>query len=242
MKFFTGREEYINNPYLMIKIQDYIKIRNKNSRFFSRYKEIFIDPGVYELKCSDSYSWEKKINVLEFLNSLPESHYFAADYPCDMNLMYTNRFLDKSWSNACKYCWHPQYIVTVQSQFNDYWWFKQWFDKYNKLNITSGIMGLGNLCTIHHLTEFIKHSLDYAFSHCKHPRIHIYGLGKRIIPYAYKLSKRFKIKLSIDSTKWTRAVNKELKQRYGISCNKENIGTYFKTYIHEIKKGGIKID
>jgi hypothetical protein len=237
MKFFTGRPEYIDNPYLLIKIGDYLKIND-----FTRWEEVFIDPGVYELIKSDKYSWEDTLDIREFLDSLPKNHYFAADYPCDMNLQYTDRFLDKSWNNAIRYCNHPQYIVTVQSQFNNYWWFVQWFDKYNKLNIESGILGLGNSCRIHQLTEFIKHSLDYAFKHCNHPRIHIYGLAMKIIPYAYNLAKRFNIKLSMDSTKWTRPITKELKQECGISCNKENIKKYFETYLQELKRRGIKVN
>ena len=137
-----------------------------------------------------------------------------------------------SWENAIKYCNHPQYIVTVQSKFNDYWSFKNWFDKYNELPIASGIMGLGNICRIHQLTEFMKHSLDYAFKHCNHPRIHIYGLGLKVIPYAYKLSRKFDIELSFDNNKWTR----DPIQSGKASCNMDNIQEYFDKYKKIIKE------
>ncbi|MFX1481204.1 MAG: hypothetical protein ACFFCI_24245, partial [Promethearchaeota archaeon] len=230
-------------PYLLIKVQDYLKLRAKKPKFFMKYKEVFIDPGVYELVKSDKYSWEGILDIREFLDSLPPNHYFAADYPCDMNLKFTARFLDKSWTNALKYCWHPHYIVTVQSQFNDYWHFTQWFDRYNNLNIVSGILALGNLFGINFLTEFMKHALDYAFSHCNHPRIHVYGLGKNNILHAYKLAKHFKIKLSIDSTKWTRMTcANDLRYTEGLSCSSKNRQKYFDVYLESLESIGIELE
>ncbi|MFX0132076.1 MAG: hypothetical protein ACFFDN_00390 [Candidatus Hodarchaeota archaeon] len=237
MKFFTDKS--VENDYLLIKIQDYLKMDD-----FSRWKEVIIDPGVYELtKGVIEYSWEKEVNILDFLKSLPANHYFSCDYPCDMYLPHTNRFIARSWERASQYCWHPQYITTVQSKFMDYWSFKEWFDKYNKLNI-QGFMGLGNMCRIFHLTEFVKHALDYAFSHCKSNRVHIFGLALNNIPYANKLAKRFNIELSMDSTKWTRAVNTDLKQYYKtIGCRtKKERQEFFNWYIVELKKRGVKIE
>lgn len=201
----------------------------------------------YNIKCHmhnmvNSKEKEGKIDIPSFLDGLPENHYFSFDYPCDMNPKYQDRFLDKTWYNANKYCNHPNYIVTAQYQFNNYWCFTHWFDKYNQLPIKSGIMGLGNLCRIMHLTEFMKHALGYAFKHCNHPRIHIYGLALRIIPYAFKLAKRFNIELSVDSTKWTRPVTNELKEQCrAVSCKAENRQLYFDTYIEELKKRGVTI-
>ena len=90
MKFFT--DSSVVNEYLLIKLSDYKK---KAPEFFKEYKEVFIDPGVYELTKSTTYSWEKDTDILEFLNSLPENHYFSADYPSDMNLKYSGIFMDK---------------------------------------------------------------------------------------------------------------------------------------------------
>jgi len=196
MKFFTDKT--VVNDYLLIKIKDYIKMKD-----FSKWKEVFIDPGVYDLTKSDKFKWEGKINIKEFLVSLPDNHYFSFDYPCDMNLQYTDLFLQKSWENALKYNTYTNYIVTVQFKFRNYWNFVEWFDRYNRLHVFSRILGLGNMCRFRTLNNFLKHSLDYAFSRCRHPRIHIYGLCLKAIPYAYNLSKRYNIELSIDSTKWT---------------------------------------
>jgi len=237
MKFFTDKT--VENDYLLIKIQDYIKMND-----FSKWKEILIDPGVYELTKSKKYSWEDSLDIKEFLESLPKNHYFSADYPSDMNPKFTKLFLKKSWNNAIKYHTHPQYLCTVQFKFNNYWNFREWFDKYNNLEIVSGYLGLGNLCRIHYKTEFMKHTLDYAFSHCKYPRIHIYGLAFRNIKYAYRLAKRFNIKLSIDSTKWTRAGDKKLKDKFKtIGCrNQEERQIFFNYYLNKIQKKGIKIE
>lgn len=229
MKFFTDKT--VVNDYLLVKIVDYIKMKD-----FSRWKEVLIDPGVYDLTKSNKFKWEEKINIDEFLDSLPDNHYFSWDYPCDMNLRYQELFLEKSWFNAIKYCPNNRYICTVQSRYNDYWDFAEWFDKYNILDIKSGIMGLGNMCRFRVLNEYLKHALGYAFSRCRHPRIHIYGLCLQAIPYANKLSKMFEIELSIDSTKWTRACTTKLKNKYKVTCTTSNRQEYFDEYKKRIEE------
>ena len=230
MKFFTDKT--VVNDYLLVKIVDYIKMKD-----FSRWKEIFIDPGVWQLTKSDKFKWEGKINIKEFLDSLPDNHYFSFDYPCDMNEIYTELFLYKSWINAILYCSEKQYIVTVQSKFNNYWNFMEQFDMYNNLDIKSGILGLGNMCRFRSLNQYLKHALDYAFYRCRHSRIHIYGLCLKAIPYAYKLSKRYGIELSTDSTKWTRACSVDLKNKYELfNCNKDNRQEFFDEYKKKLDK------
>jgi len=236
MKFFTDKT--VENDFLLIKYYDYIK---KNVDW-NQWKEVFIDPGVWELKKQQSYSWEKDINIIDFINSLPKNHYFSVDYPCNMNVKYTNHFIQKSWDNALKYHNYPNYIVTVQSKFNNYRSFMDWFDKYNKLNIKSGIMGLGNLCRIQGLTKFMKYSLMYAFLHCNHPRIHIYGLTIRVIPFASRLANKFNIELSIDSTNWTRACSVKLKEKYNINCTTKTRQIFFNEYLKLIESKGIVLE
>lgn len=238
MKFFTDKT--VINDYLLIKIKDYWKLQRKGNDF-SRWKEVFIDPGVYELTKALEYSWVNKMsyNMMgQWIKNLPNNHYFSWDYPGDMNVPHQDYFMDKSWQNAKEYCKYPQYVITVQSKFKDYEDFVKWFDKYNKLEIKSGIVGLGNMCRFRNLNDYLKNALDYAFSKCKHPRIHIYGLCLRAIPYAVALSKRYNVKLSIDSTKWTRAVNKKLKDKYNgrVCCRKENRQEFFDEYKKRIKE------
>ena len=237
MRFFTDKT--VENEYLMIKIEDYLKLEDK-----SKWDEILIDPHVNELKKSDKYSWEGKIDIYQFLDSLPNNHYFSWDYPSDMNLKYQDLFLEKTWNNALKFHKHSQYIVTVQAKFRHYWDFVEWFDKYNTLEIKSGILALGNQGGYRTLTNYLKHIYDYTFSHCKHPRIHIYGLCLKAIPYAYKLSKRFNVELSVDSTNWTRACNKKLKEKYNnrVSCRSNNRQEFFNKYLKTIRKKGVKLE
>ena len=227
MKFFTDKT--VINKYLLVKITDYLKMKD-----FAVWDEIFIDPCVYELTLSNEYSWIDKINIENFLKSLPARHFFSLDYPCDMNVKYTKLFLKKSWNNAIKYCKYPQYIVTVQSKFHDYMSFVKWFDKYNELEIKSGIMGLGNFCRIKYFDNFIDYALRYAFKKCKHPKIHVYGLALDNIPFAVDLARRNQIELSIDSTKWTQG-DEELKKKYGyISCRAHNRQEYLDHYKQKI--------
>ena len=103
-------------------------------------------------------------------------------------------------------------------------------------------MGLGNICRIFYLTDYIQASLHYAFKYCKHPRIHVYGLALRIIPYTCKLSKKYNVELSMDSTKWTRAVTNDFKLQNGAACRSHNRQLYFKEYLKVIESRGINLE
>ncbi len=235
MLFFTDKT--VENKYLLIKLKDYLKLKNKQ-----KWDIILIDPHVYELTKGKDFSWEGKINIQEFLDSLPNNHYFSWDYPSDMNIKYTNHFINKTWSNSLLYHSHPQYICTVQFKDGDYRSFTKWFDKYNNLDISSGILGIGNMCRFRSLNSFLRNALDYSFIRCKHPWIHIYGLCLKAIPYAYRLARLNGIELSTDSTKWTRVVNKELRKQMGEGhrgCSSNERQLFFDEYLKEIKKKGV---
>ena len=228
MTFFTDKS--VINDYLLIKIEDYLKLKD-----YSRWKEIFIDPGVYELTKEPEYSWfQNNKQVVDFLNSLLPNHYFSLDYPCDMNPKYTEEFLNKTWYHAQLHYNHPNYIITAQYKFNNYPSFVEWFDKYNALKIKSGIMELGNICRILQKTQYIKHVFPYAFKNCTHPRIHIYGLAFKNIKLAHDLANHYGIELSFDSTKWTRACTVELKKKYGVNCNGKNRQEFFDEYLKKV--------
>lgn len=227
-KFFTDRT--VKNDYLLIKIKDYLRIRD-----LSKWKEVFIDPSVYELIDSDTYSFEKDIDILTFLNTLPDNHYFTCDYPSDMNLKYQDLFIEKSWNNAVKYYTHKQFITTVQYKHNDFWNFVDWFDKYNSLNIKSEILGLGNLCRFKNLTEYLENVIDYAISNTRHKRLHIYGLCIKAIPLSVKLANRYNIELSVDSVKWSKACTVKLRKNYGVNSKGNTRQLFFDTYMKLIK-------
>jgi len=235
MKFFTDRT--VVNDYLLIKIVDYWKLKYKNEETFERWKEVFIEPGVYDLTKDCEYSWVTKMSynfMGQWIKNLPANHYFSWDYPCDMNPQFTDYFLRKSWENALEYSKYPQYIVTVQSKFHDYMSFVEWFDKYNALDIKSGILGLGNICRLFYRDQYIKNTLLYAFKKCRHQKIHIYGLTLRLISYANSLAKKYGIELSIDSTKWIHACNNELSAEFVEDLKVGDLPESFLNYIKNL--------
>lgn len=202
MKFFT--DHTVKNDYLLITIKNYLRFREKEFNF-DKYKEVFIDPGVYELtKGRESYSWEKKVNIHKFLESLPENHYFSFDYPADMYPPNQELFLRKSFENAEKYQNYKQFIITVQFRLGSWLDYIVWLNRYSRLN-SRGILGIGNMCRMLYLTKFVKNVINYTFKNVKNKRIHIYGLGLRSLPYAIRKAKRYNKELSFDSTKWKRA-------------------------------------
>lgn len=208
-----------------------------------KWKEILVDPGVFDLKKDYKFKWEGNINIRDFLDSLPDNHFFSCDLPSDMNLKYKKYFLEKSWQYSKAYCYHPQFIVTVQFYHNDYWSFKENFDKYNNLNIKSGFLGIGNYCKQHFYNDFTKHSLPYIFKNSKWPRLHIYGLSMRLIPIAYKFAKKCNIELSIDSTKWTRPINEYIRTLWsGQWFTHKYRQEFFDEYLKEIEKKGVILE
>jgi len=195
MKFFTdGSVAFMKWPWWLTNMRKY------KGKVPNYVKEALVDPCVSDLLTSNEYHWVGDINIVEFLNSLPENHFFSFDYPSDMNPKYEDLFLMKSWDNACRYNWHPQYITTVQGKFGQAWNYIEQFHKYNALE--PDFLGLGNLCKHRSCNDFIKHTIGYIFKYSYAKRIHIYGLCKDAIPYCYKLAKKFKIDFSIDQEIW----------------------------------------
>lgn len=235
MKFFTDRS--VVNDYLLIKLPQYSGLKDKD-----RWKEILVDPGVYDLTKGPTFKWEDKIDVDEFLETLPANHYFSWDYPPDMNLDHTEHFLERTWENALKYHAHPQYIVTVQCRFQDFPDFKKRFDQYNALDIESEFLGIGNMCRYPRMNLYLKNVLLYAFKNLKHPRLHIYGLCLSALPTAFELAEKYDIDFSTDSTKWTRAVTNELKYKYGLNAKRDTRQIFFDAYLERIKEKGIELN
>ncbi len=220
MRFFTDQKWWV---YLLINIKKYPKMRS-----YQRYNEIIIDPGVYDLKDNDKYSWEGKIDIDKFLEKLPENHFFSFDYPSDMNLKFEDLFIKKSWKNALKYSHYSQYITTVQGKFGNINNYIKWFERYNELD--SDFMGLGNMCQHRTLNRFLKDVLSYIFKNCNSKRIHIYGLCKKAIPYADKLAKKYKKLLSVDQEKW---------QYYKVSSLRSKDLNY---YLNDLIKKEVEIE
>jgi hypothetical protein len=222
MKFFTDSSvRYLKWPYEITDIQKYLKMKVPNY-----IKELLIDPGISDLLNSNEYSWVGNINISEFLSKLPKNHYFSFDYPSIINKNCENLFLEKSWKNAKNYCYHPQYIVTVQGKFNNYYNYIEWFHKYNSLE--PDFMGVGNILKHRTWNSFLKHTIPYILKNSYANRIHFYGLCKDAIPKIYKLGKKYNKQISLDQQKW---------QYYNSSIKRPQI---FKEYLIDLVDSGVK--
>lgn len=257
MDYYT--DDSVNHPYILVNFKKYLNNKKQNINWdyieviSKKYNNCILDAGVWELKKQDHYSWEKWLDIQDLLDSLPENCLFAGDYPCDMNIKFTNLFLKKSWNNAKKYCGHKNYLTTVQSKFKDFDSFVFWFKRYNNLSIENGVMGIGNLCRIRKYISFLQKTINYAFKNYNHKQLHFFGLclqgitgirkykGEyfypqcKISPSLEQYEQKFNIKSSVDGTNWTRAVNLLLKLCYGASCRKETRQLFFDMYMEEIK-------
>ena len=86
------------------------------------------------------------------------------------------------------------------------------------------------MCKHSRLNQFMKHALDYAFSHCYHRRIHIYGLCKEATPYAYNKALYYRKELSIDQEKW---------QYYKPSSERS---FWFDKYLTDLRNEGVVVE
>ncbi len=236
--FFTDINTNISK-YCLLNIKQYYSKKKDN-------KEIcYIDPSVHELLKSDEYS---KIDILYKLlddNLLLPNEFISIDYPCDMNANYTDLFIKKSYDNNIKYKDNSKYICTIQFKFKDFEDFIYQTERLRYVwdgNITK-IIGMGNLCRIFYADEFMNKVLLYIRDNMQGKSVHFYGIGLRVIK-----SKIFReilngnIIVSVDSTKWTRAVNQNLKDRVkAYNCNKQTRDLFFVEYMNNIKKSGIEV-
>ena len=235
MIFFTDINTNVSN-YCMLNIKRY------NSKKKETKKVIFVDPSVYELKNNTEYS---KIDLLHNLSAgnLKKNEYISIDYPCDMNLKNAELFINKSIANNLKYADNPKYICTLQYKFQDFKDFKFRFDELSHIFLNKNkILGLGNLCRIMYPNTYTNDIFSYILRFRKQIKsIHIYGLALRLIRKYIPILEGNNIKVSVDSTKWTRACTKVLKLKYGLNCKNSNRNEFFLEYMKLIKKSGIKV-
>lgn len=226
--FFTDIQTDISN-YCLLNINKYSN-EKKNKK-----KVCFIDPGVYELVRSNEYS---HIDILHELASgkLLKNEYISIDYPCDMNLQYQDEFIEKSIKNNLKYKDNPQYICTIQFKFQDFSDFKKQFEYLEEqIDFSKKIVGIGNLCRIMKVNEFTEKVFHFLLKKPKY-QYHFYGLALILIKkYISSFLYREQI-VSVDSTKWTRACNYTIKNKFGVNCTKKNRDLFFLEYIKELKK------
>lgn len=233
--FFTDHSTNASN-YCLLNVKKYPH---------SGKKMYFIDPSVYELKNHNEYSNIEKLHNM--IPNLKENEFISIDYPCDMNLKYSDEFIQKTTDNNIKYKDNPHYICTLQYKFqdiNDF--YKRLYYIEENIDLSKKIVGMGNLCRIMHPNSYIKEVIDWMefMSRCKNISwMHWYGISFKVILEVINTFKNNDITISVDSTKWTKRIHKRPPLDKAICCRKADRNVYFLEYIKEIeKRTGIKVE
>lgn len=199
---------------------------------------VFYDPDVYSLRDGNEYPKIKLLHeIASGVKPLKKNEYISIDYPCDMNLKFQVEFIRKTVENNIKYANNRRYICTIQSKFKNIKDFR--FNLYKLEDIwsnTGKILGIGNLCRIIYPNKFMDMVFTEMYKIAKKVKqFHFYGLSirniKRYIPRLLVTSD-----VSVDSTKWTRAVDNSLRIPYGLQSTSSNRQEFFERYIYNIEK------
>lgn len=222
-----------------------IKLFNNKSK--SDKDIIFIDPSVYELKKNIEYSNIVKMKELLDKNMLKQNEYISIDYPCDMNEQYSELFIEKSFNNNIRYKNNLHYICTIQFKMLDFDDFKVQFNRLKDvINISGKVIGIGNLCRLLRISENPKTKSYKNYVFCeklfkfieenilKDKWIHFYGISVQIIERYIQRLLDLGYKISIDSTKFTKARRVWFKLKNGVCCRKQNRNKYFIHYMQEL--------
>lgn len=228
LKFFTDVYTQLSH-YCLLNIK----------RYHSKYKtgkiEYMIDPGVYELKTANEYKCIRRLRTLISRKLLKKNEFIALDYPCDMNPANTDEFITKTNYNNKKYHTYKNYIIVIQNKLYDFKSFKENFELNKPYMKGKNIIAIGNMCRLIYPTKFTDKVFKYIYDNFPEGKqIHFYGLSLRVIrKYIPKLLEKFQV--STDSTKWYRAVDRELKVKYG--CNgRHHEEEFFLAYIKKLSK------
>jgi hypothetical protein len=178
----------------------------------------------------------------------------------------TGEFIERTYYNNHKYAANERYICTVQFHLSncaepranlswagsatgdlaDFASFQHEFERIRSiLQNPHKILGIGNMCRImwpNDLTDQIIRYLNSQIKHIQTRRIHFYGLALRLIKKYVPMLEQAGWKVSVDSTKWTRAVTETLKRQHGLNCTKATRDLFFRTYLHELQKRGINVE
>ena len=221
-----------NKNYKLIKVHNY-----KEDKIYTE-KALFLDPGVYELTKGNDYSQiERMYRLLD--EGLPSNVFMSIDYPPDMNTELTDIFIELTHTNNVRYKDDPQYICTPQYKMNDFDSFYEQFERTRHIwEQPFKIIGLGNICRLFpkkYFSEFMNKVLSYIVDNMTGRWVHVYGCPKWIIrEWKYVLAQH-KIKFSVDSTKWTMANSKHLRdEKNGYMCLKANRRKFYEDYTRSL--------
>jgi len=223
-------------------------------------KLVLVDPGVHALMKLPEYP---QIELLHQLASgevpLQSNEWVSIDYPGDMFPDRMAEFIERTYQNNIKYQLNPKYICTVQfhlsncatpsaswagvahGDLTDFASFKFNLDRVLPIfkQTPQKILGIGNICRIMYPNKLLDRMIGYIVkihrTQQKFKWVHLYGLSLRNIRKYVPVLEYAGIRVSVDSTKWTRACNTELKRNYGLKCIKKTRDLYFTTYMESIK-------
>lgn len=234
MIFFTDITTNVSS-YCLLNVKQYNDIRKANKKL------IFIDPAVYELKLSIEYS---RIDFLHNLvSNLHKNEYISIDYPCDMNPIYSEVFIEKSYQNNVRYADNSHYICTIQSKFHDFNSFIYESERLRPVwKNSEKVIGIGNMCRIMNPDSFCDSVFQYITDNFAGKRVHLYGLSLKLIKKYVSMLESHDISVSVDSTKWTKRVHRNPPLDESVCCKKETRDIYFLEYMKEIQKYNIKIE
>ncbi len=235
--FFTDITTKISN-FCLLNIKSYHN-RKKCSK-----KIIYIDPSVYQLVKTDEYSKVDFMHILLEQNLLRENEWISIDYPCDMNAQYTQLFIEKSYHNNIKYKDNLKYICAIQSEFYNFQDFVKQSERLRSVwEIPGKIIGIGNLCRIMRPDSFTNNVMRYIRNNMSGHKIHFYGMALKVLKGSHFKSLLYNdFQISVDSTKWTKAVSSTLKNKYNINTNSKNRNEFFLEYMKNLEKNGIWVE
>jgi hypothetical protein len=197
-------------------------------------KVVFIDPGINELTKDPEYS---HLDYLHRLcnNNLPKNYYISIDYPPDVNLAYSQLYIEKSIKNNFRYADNPQYICCIQAETNDIEKFKYRFNELSEIFLDKKkVIGIGCL----HMLQPCEYS--DAVINCllknadKIHWVHFYGVGMTLLKLYLPQLQAKGIRVSFDSTKYRFAVNEWVKKNYGLIAGKFTAPIFYYSYIKEM--------
>ncbi len=242
MRFYTDVTTKASKNCLL-NVRKYQDPRKKEK------KNILIDPGVYDLVKAPEYSQIALLRKLAEPGQLASNEFISIDYPCDMNPAFSDLFVKKSVDNNFLNVKNDRYICTVQFKFMDFDDFKLRFAELAPIwqaNKNKPI-AIGNMCRLNEYRDakvrmFTRHVFEHVLANLDAGRwLHVYGMPLwMIIKWVPRLEKRFTI--SVDSTKWTRAVDHKFKATHGVCARGHNRDEFFLAYMARLRKEGIKVD
>jgi len=215
-------------------------IKNYSKSFADKYKEVYVDPGVSDLKKYGDYRGKDKMIKLIESGSLRDNEWCSLDYSIgDAEDNETRKkFLRWTYENNVRWADDPHYMCCIQygSSFGS---FKKSFEKVKHIfwdNKDKMIAIGGDIIGSHYSTSETRSLFYYLRKHADHlNRIHFFGLPIRLIDDLKLLLPKSHLIITVDSTKWRFANSQELlKLNNGLRITTaEHINTFYTSYMKQ---------